>query len=319
VTALPEQPGVYVMRDADQQPLYVGKAKRLRSRVQAYVHRPVGATRRLEGLVEAVQAVDTSRCETDVEALVLEDREIRRLQPRFNTVRLQHEPRYWINLPPQRYSRKGKPLTPPRLELSLGPASSDEGEFIGPFRNETAAEQVRQLARAVFELDALRRTDPYAYTERLQQAWAFVKGERQHAEQLARRSMALLRKVLAYEPAAELLPVDPRHARYAVVRPRPDGSIEGFRLDRAVVEAWTVLEEDDVTAFATTLLHAAEERTTPEDANVVLRWLGAQRPPARLIHLPEHSLAAADAVEDAAYALLEARTPGGQDPLDTFV
>src|SRR5262249_16074031 len=48
---LPDAPGVYTMRDADQQTVYVGKARKLRSRVGAYIHRPLGATRRLEGLV----------------------------------------------------------------------------------------------------------------------------------------------------------------------------------------------------------------------------------------------------------------------------
>src|SRR6202011_1857067 len=51
----PDEPGVYVLRDAEQAPLYVGKASRLRSRLAAYVHRPLGVTRRLEGLVGAVQ------------------------------------------------------------------------------------------------------------------------------------------------------------------------------------------------------------------------------------------------------------------------
>ncbi len=46
--SLPDQPGVYVLRDTDQTPLYVGKARRLRSRLEAYVHRPLGATRRLD-------------------------------------------------------------------------------------------------------------------------------------------------------------------------------------------------------------------------------------------------------------------------------
>ncbi len=114
----PDQPGVYVLRDEDQTALYVGKARRLRSRLAAYVHRPVGATRRLEGLVGSVQAVDTTECPTDLEALILEDREIHRLQPRFNTVRQQRPPRVWIRFPYQRTSARGVPLAPPRLELS---------------------------------------------------------------------------------------------------------------------------------------------------------------------------------------------------------
>jgi hypothetical protein len=306
------------MRDADQTPLYVGKAARLRSRMQAYVHRPLGPTRRLEGLVEAVQAVDTSQCETDVEALVLEDREIRRLQPRFNTVRAQRQPRYWVNLPPQHYSRSGKPLAPPRLELSLGP-QANEGRFIGPFRNETLAENARGLAREVFGLDELRRGDPFVYAERLEQAWAFLSGDRALAEGLARRSLVLLRRVLSFDARNLLLPADPRHARYAVVRPVLARGIEGIRLDAGVVAGVAVLEEGDFTAFAATLLEQVQPRTSLEDSHVVLRWFGAQRPPAHLVHLPEDPLLAADAIEVAVLELLEARAADGQDPLDPLV
>ena len=73
--------------------------------------------------------------ETDLEALILEDREIRRLQPRFNTVRQQRTPRYWIRRPVWQPSR-----SPPRLELSIGPGALD-GDFIGPFRNQAQAQR----------------------------------------------------------------------------------------------------------------------------------------------------------------------------------
>src|SRR5207237_1635451 len=100
LTELTEAPGIYLLRDSDEMPVYVGKARRLRSRVAAYVHRPLGVTRRLEGLVNVVQSVHSVECATDLEALILEDREIRRLQPRFNTVRQQRAPRLWIRRPP---------------------------------------------------------------------------------------------------------------------------------------------------------------------------------------------------------------------------
>ncbi|MBV9327349.1 MAG: hypothetical protein JO352_26705 [Chloroflexi bacterium] len=305
--ALPEQPGVYVMRGGDQSPLYVGKARRLRSRLEAYVHRPVGATRRLEGLVASVQVVDATECETDLEALILEDREIRRLQPRFNTVRQQRAPRVWIKWPSQRTSARGRPLALPRLELSTGPAAGD-GEFIGPFRNEALANAARQLAREVFLLDSLRRANPSGYLMRLAEAWRFLGGERGTAEMLAReKSVGLLRKVLAFEPAALLLPADPAQARYAVARPSPEG-IEGFLLDHARLCAWTRLQDDDLFTFARRLLEPAEPRTTPDDAGVVLRWFGAQRPPARLICLSDDRRAAVDAIEAAVVELLAGET-----------
>jgi len=310
---MPDEPGVYVLRDSEQTALYVGKARRLRSRMAAYVHRPLGAMRRLEGLVGSVEAVDTTRCENDLEALVLEDREIRRLQPRYNTVRQQRSPRYWIELPAQRFSQRGRPLKPPRLELSMGPHFVEGGEFVGPFRNEATTEQARGLAREVFELDRVRRDDPFAYGERLTQAWAFLHGEKDAAETLARRSTSLLRKVVAFDVRPLLLSADPRVARYVVVRPSPNG-IEGFLLDEAVLQRWCVLEDDDVTRFAAHLLDPAAARTTPEDRDVVLRWFAAQRPSARLIADPN-----ADAIEDTALELLEAAAASSQDPFDALV
>lgn len=315
--ALPDQPGVYVLRARDDSALYVGKARRLRSRMASYVHRPLGATRRLEGLVGAVEGVDSSVCETDLEALVLEDREIRRLQPRFNTVRHQREPRTWLRLPPLPGPRRA----PRRLALTSSPGA--DGEFVGPFRNEATAEAARRLAREVFELDELRRRDPFTYEARLKLAWDFLRlngrgdtaiallQERARAAvasgetELRRRLERLLTAVSGFHMSALLLPADPRTARYAVIRPGPSG-IEGFLLDAAVLVQYAVVSEDgDVDRFARTLLQPGRARTSPADAPVVLRWLGAQRASAYLIPVTD---TAAEAIEDAAQTLLDARS-----------
>jgi DNA polymerase III epsilon subunit-like protein len=303
--ALPDQPGVYVLRDSDQRPLYVGKARRLRSRVAAYVHRPLGPTRRLEGLVGSVEAVDTTQCQNELEALILEDREIRRLRPRFNTVRQQRTPRFWIRLPRQRVSVRGRALAPPRLEQCSSPPEAAEGEFVGPFRNEMLAEQARLLAREVFELDTLWRERSAGYAARLDQALRFLRGDSDAAEARARsRSVQLLRRVVAFNVAAMLLPADPRHARYCVMRPGPTG-IEGFVLDHARLRGWAVMDDGDACGFASRLLESGEARTTADDTDVVLRWFGAQRPPARVMLLPHVERAAAEAICDAIAELAE--------------
>jgi hypothetical protein len=306
--ALTEAPGIYVLRDVDETPVYVGKARRLRSRVAAYVHRPIGITRRLEGLVSAVQSVDSVECATDLEALILEDREIRRLQPRFNTVRQQRAPRLWIRLPPpQPPTAKGKPRAPVRVELSLGPSFCD-GEFVGPFRNESQADQARLLARGVFALDTLRRDNPDAYQAQLSAAWQFLNGDTDSAIIRARAlpdHAALLRGLLSFDRTAALLPADPRLARYAVLRPTPS-DIEGFLLDRGILQSWvTVAVDDAALELAPKLLAKASPRTHAEDVDVVLRWFGAQRPPACLVHLPDDPVVAADRIQDAALALAD--------------
>jgi hypothetical protein len=251
--------------------------------------------------------VDTTRCQNDLEALILEDREIRRLQPRFNTVRQQRAPRFWIRLPPQRISVRGRTLAPPRLEGSSGPLDATTGEFVGPFRNQMLAEQARLLAREVFELDTLWRRRSAEYGGRLRQAWRFLQGDSAAAEALARgRSVALLRKVLAFDAPSMLLPADPRHARFCVLRPA-SGGIEGFVLDGARLLGWAVLDDGDASSFASRLLEPGAARTTSDDSDVVLRWFGAQRPPARVVLLPDDPLAAGDAICDAVDEMVQAQ------------
>src|SRR5262249_10835338 len=94
-----------------------------------------------------------------------------------------------------------------------------------------------------------------------------------------------------------------RQAHYAVVRPAPS-RLEGFVLDHAIFVAWSTLEAGDGRTFARRLLAPAEPRTSPGDVGVVLRWFGAQRPPARLLWLPGDAQAAADAIEGAVDALM---------------
>ncbi len=84
VPHLPESPGVYLWKDGEGKVLYVGKAKRLRSRVRSYVasdHRESVKTR---ALMQQVEALDTIVVPTEAHALVLEANLIKEYKPRFN-------------------------------------------------------------------------------------------------------------------------------------------------------------------------------------------------------------------------------------------
>ena len=81
---LPESPGVYLWKDGDGKVLYVGKAKRLRSRVRSYFatdHRESPKTR---GLVRNVADLETIVVPTEAHALILEANLIKEYRPRFN-------------------------------------------------------------------------------------------------------------------------------------------------------------------------------------------------------------------------------------------
>lgn len=81
---LPDGPGVYLWKDVDGQVLYVGKAKRLRSRVRSYWAQEHEASPKTRGLLRKVRDLDTIVVPTEAHALILEATLIKEYRPRFN-------------------------------------------------------------------------------------------------------------------------------------------------------------------------------------------------------------------------------------------
>ncbi|GIV00743.1 MAG: UvrABC system protein C [Actinomycetota bacterium] len=81
-STVPDQPGVYLFRDADGRVVYVGKARSLRKRLASYWSRPLHP--RTEAMMAAAESVDWIVAATEVDALMLEYNLIKQHQPRFN-------------------------------------------------------------------------------------------------------------------------------------------------------------------------------------------------------------------------------------------
>ena len=81
---LPESPGVYLWKDADGGVLYVGKAKRLRSRVRSYWAQDHDTSPKTRGLLRKVQDLDTIVVPSESHSLILEATLIKEYRPRFN-------------------------------------------------------------------------------------------------------------------------------------------------------------------------------------------------------------------------------------------
>lgn len=82
---VPERPGCYLFKDAQGTEIYVGKAKILRRRVASYFHgRPHNS--RTQALIDEIHEIEILALDSEVEALLLENRLIKDLQPRYNVV-----------------------------------------------------------------------------------------------------------------------------------------------------------------------------------------------------------------------------------------
>ncbi|MEW5825283.1 MAG: excinuclease ABC subunit UvrC [Candidatus Bipolaricaulota bacterium] len=139
---LPSTPGVYVMKDADGTPLYVGKAASLRARVRSYFQSAEGLSPRIQALVAEVEDIEVIHTSTEAEAFLVEDALIKRHQPRFN-VRLRDDKRY----PYLRITHEPFPRV-----LVVRRRAHGGGRYFGPYTNAKAMRAALKMAQKLFPI-----------------------------------------------------------------------------------------------------------------------------------------------------------------------
>lgn len=90
---IPPEPGVYLMRDAQGDLLYIGKAKKLRTRVRSYFRESQRHSPRIALMTQQVNEIEFIVTDTESEALALEANLIKQHQPHFNIL-LKDDKRY---------------------------------------------------------------------------------------------------------------------------------------------------------------------------------------------------------------------------------
>jgi DNA polymerase III subunit epsilon len=153
LSALPKDPGVYIFRDADGRPLYVGKSVCLRTRARAHFTTPSTWTGQAEH-------VDYQPTESELGALVLENRLIKALKPPGNTL-LKKEADGYV------YLRCRLDIPFPILEVAREPAAGN-AVCVGPVRGRAAAAELVEQLNSLFGLrhcgrGLARREHPSAY------------------------------------------------------------------------------------------------------------------------------------------------------------
>jgi DNA polymerase-3 subunit epsilon len=140
---LPAGPGVYVFRDAQGGPLYVGTSRHVRARVRQYF--VASETRsRMGEMVGLAESVDAIPCAHPLEAQVRELRLIAAYQPRYNRRSKFPERAVWLKLTSEAF---------PRLSI-VRELRDDGGAYLGPLRTQRQAEAVRD---AIHDAVPLRR------------------------------------------------------------------------------------------------------------------------------------------------------------------
>ena len=142
IQQLSTQPGVYRMYGAEDELLYVGKARNLKKRVASYFLRASGSPR-IERMVDQIRRIEVTVTHTEDEALVLEANLIKQSAPRYN-VSLRDDKSY-----PYLQIAGDHPY--PRIAFHRG-AKEAKHRYFGPYPSAAAVRQTLLSLQKLFRL-----------------------------------------------------------------------------------------------------------------------------------------------------------------------
>ena len=149
--SLPLKPGVYIMQDAKNEVIYVGKAKALKNRVSQYFADLASHTEKTRAMVNQIDHFDVIIADSEFEALVLECSLIKRHQPRYNILLKDDKGYPYIRLTVQEEY--------PKFSLA-NKASEDGARYFGPYGSRGATQDIIEAIQSALRLPKCRKKFP---------------------------------------------------------------------------------------------------------------------------------------------------------------
>ena len=310
--ALPLKPGVYIMQDAKNTVIYVGKAKALKNRVSQYFANLASHTEKTRAMVSQIDHFDVIVADSEFEALVLENSLIKRHQPRYNILLKDDKGYPYIRLTVQEeYSR-----------FSLANRAAEDGaRYFGPYGSRGNTQNIIDALRVALKLpscnkkfprdigkerpclnyhmgqcDGYCRTDmdQSRYREAIDQAVRLLEGKLQEVGDELKAEMELAAEELRFEKAAELRDrykaIELLGKRQKVVAGSlADTDVVGFHRGEATKSCFVVLHfvEGELAAKDWDLIDTPMEEDTADILSALVRqYYGGRGNLPRQILLP---------------------------------
>lgn len=170
---LPKKPGVYIMRNAEDEIIYIGKAKNLKNRVSSYFREKLDRpkTQILMSHFDNLEYIITN---SEKEALILEANLIKKHHPRYN-IQLKDDKRYpYVKITNEKF---------PRLVITRN--ISKNGVFYGPFTDVGSVRKTVKFLKSLFKIRTCRNMDGPCLNSQIDLCYAPCDGritEKEYAE-----------------------------------------------------------------------------------------------------------------------------------------
>lgn len=144
--SLPLSPGVYIMKNRAGEIIYIGKAKALKNRVTQYFGSGNQHTEKVRKMVSNVWGFETIVCDSEFEALILENSLIKQHQPKYNILLKDDKGYHYILITNDKWKR-----------ITTAMQLENKGEYIGPYYSAFVVKDTVEQVRRIFKLPDCNR------------------------------------------------------------------------------------------------------------------------------------------------------------------